>query len=127
MEQAEPGLSVRYVSGFSGGIERYTRHRPLGIIAFGNRQGQPDFFLHGALAPAAGEGALEVWQIADEVEDFGAGRVIGARSRDYAFGAIEILEDPALSMEASMEYAYRELLIFLNRRGCRILFDFGII
>jgi chorismate lyase / 3-hydroxybenzoate synthase len=115
--QVEPGLFVNYVSGFSGGIERYARHRPLGVVAFGSLQGQADFRLNGTLTPAAGEGALEIWQAADEVEDFHTGMVIGARSANYAFGAIEILEDPALSLEASMEYAYRELLLFFEQAG----------
>ncbi len=120
MAQEQPGLSVEYVNGFMDARELYSRRRPLGVIAYGD--GRPDDLLarsRSALAAAAGGEAFEIWRVADEVEALHTEKVFGAVSTHYAFGAIEVLEDPALSLEASIESAYRELFLFLERAGLR--------
>jgi chorismate lyase/3-hydroxybenzoate synthase len=97
-------------------MDFYSRNRPLGVIAYGDHpSGDWPCQLRCSLAPAAGGQAFEIWQVADEVEEVRAGNVVGTVSRDYAFGAIEVPEDPALPLETSIESAYRELLLFLDQ------------
>lgn len=118
MSKAQPGLSVAYLNGFAGANELCARRRPLGVVAYGGAcSGDLPFGLRSTLAPAAGGDAFEIWQVADEVEEFRMGKVVGAVSRHYAFGAIEVLEDPALPLEAGIEGAYRELLGCLEQVG----------
>ncbi len=118
MAQERPGLSVAYLNGFAGALELCARRRPLGVIAYGDaRSGELPFGLRSTLVPAAGGEAFEIWHVAGEVEEFRRGKVVGAVSRHYAFGAIEVLDDPALPFEASIEGAYRELLGFLDQAG----------
>jgi chorismate lyase/3-hydroxybenzoate synthase len=93
----------------------------LGVVGYGAVRPEglaPSWpFVAAPLHPEASDGMLEIWTCSSPSLPFRAGPVEGARSADVAFGAVQIDEAGADSLEDAVENAYAAVFDFCAQSG----------
>ncbi len=118
MRNDQPALRLAYANDPPAAMARIARHRPLGVVMFGEApSGMSACPLHVSVDLASGGSGVEIWHIDQSVEPLRHDQVAGAVGGGYAFGAIEVNEDPTISLDHSIARAYRQLFMFLDRAG----------